>query len=307
MKPYKIDLKIIAYGFIMGAADIVPGVSGGTVAFVLGIYDRLVSAIANINKEFFKFLFKRKFKKALTHIDFFFLLTLLTGIGSSIILLSRAMNYFLTDYPEQTWALFLGLIVASIFYLKNSIKGFYRIESLISVFLGTIGAYVLVGLIPTETPNDYITIFFSGFIAIIAMILPGISGSFILLLLGKYVYITSILKSPFSENHLFVIITFCLGCFFGLTSFSRALKFLLSRYNTVTLSFLTGFMVGSLRKVWPWKETTSSMQIGDKIVILSEKNILPQSLDLGFFISILLCIFGFLLVFFLERKQKNVL
>lgn len=305
MNLYNENFKLVLKGFLMGMADIVPGVSGGTVAFILGIYDRLVAAIASVNLDLLKLIKERRFKDALKHVDFTFLFFLLSGIFLALILMSRLMHYVLNEHPVPTWALFFGLILASIFYLKNQIKDFYRGQNILLTILGAIIAYFVVGAIPTETPNDYLTIFLSGAIAIIAMILPGISGSFILLILGKYIFITEALKSPFINNHLLVLITFSLGCLVGILSFSKILNFLLNKFHSLTLCFLTGFMIGSLRKIWPWKETLETMEVRGKIIVLSEKNILPHEFNSTFFIAISLFVIGFLAVFLLERSQAK--
>lgn len=305
MNLYNENFKLVLKGFLMGMADIVPGVSGGTVAFILGIYDRLVAAIASVNLDLLKLIKERRFKDALKHVDFTFLFFLLSGIFLALILMSRLMHYVLNEHPVPTWALFFGLILASIFYLKNQIKDFYRGQNILLTILGAIIAYFVVGAIPTETPNDYLTTFLSGAIAIIAMILPGISGSFILLILGKYIFITEALKSPIINNHLLVLITFSLGCLVGILSFSKILNFLLNKFHSLTLCFLTGFMIGSLRKIWPWKETLETMEVRGKIIVLSEKNILPQEFNSTFFIAISLFVIGFLAVFLLERSQAK--
>jgi putative membrane protein len=292
-------------GFAMGVADIVPGVSGGTIAFITGIYDDLLESISKVNKDFVKLLLGMKIKEALLHINFPFLFPLLSGIFSAIILMSRVMHFLLENYPVQTWSLFFGLIGASIFFVGKQIKEIKSFKNIFSILIGTFIGYACVSLIPVQTEHSYINIFLSGAIAICAMILPGISGSFILLILGKYAFVTGALKQPFIENHLFVIITFCLGCLIGLLSFSKLLNWLLHHYHNLMMCILTGFMVGSMKKIWPWKKVLDSTVIREKTYVLSEMNIFPETLDLQFAVALTLMIIGFVLVVGLEKYSQE--
>lgn len=297
---------ILLKGFAMGVADIVPGVSGGTIAFITGIYDRLLESISSVNLKFFKYLFTFRIKEALGHIQFFFLLPLFSGIIFAILSTSRLMHFLMNDYPIFTWATFFGLIASSILYVGKQINKPLEIKNLSSLIIGTIIGYVLVSLIPVSTPNSYLFIFLSGMIAICAMILPGISGSFILLILGKYAFITAALKSPFAENNLILILIFCFGCLIGILSFSKFLNWFLKHFHNITMAFLTGFMIGSLKKIWPWKQTLESTIIRGKTYILREENIFPPSLDVDFGIAISLMTLGFLSVIIIESiSQRN--
>jgi putative membrane protein len=301
-----INPLLLLKGFAMGLADIVPGVSGGTIAFVTGIYDELLKSISSINKEFIKLILSFKFKEALDYINFKFLLSLGIGIASAILLTSRLMHFLLITYPEHTWGLFFGLIIASIIYISRSIEKPIKVKNISQFVLGTIIGVVLVSLVPVQTENSYLNIFLSGSIAICAMILPGISGSFILLILGKYAFITGALKAPFVDNHLLLILVFCCGCLVGILSFSKLLNFLMQKYHQAMITILTGFMFGSLKKIWPWKETLKSVVIRGKSHALEVENIMPE-LNSQAILTISFMLLGFGLVFVIEyiAHRKN--
>lgn len=297
----KEQVGVALKGFAMGLADIVPGVSGGTVAFITGIYDQLVESISLVNKDFVKLLLAFKIKEALAHINFQFLFPLMCGIFTAIILMSRVMHYLLNEYAVQTWALFFGLIAASIIFIGKQIQNIKLPKSWGTIIAGTLVGYALVSLIPVKTSNDYLNILCAGAIAICAMILPGISGSFILLILGKYAFVTGALKQPFADNHLIVIAVFSLGCLVGILSFSKLLNWLLKHFHNVMMCFLTGFMIGSLKKIWPWKEVLESKVIRGKTYVLQEANILPTQYDASFWAAIFLVVVGFISVLLLEK------
>ena len=293
-------------GFAMGLADIVPGVSGGTVAFITGIYDELLKSISSVNKEFVKLLLSSKIKEAIEHINIKFLIPLFIGIASAILLTSRLMHYLLNEYPTHTWGFFFGLIIASIIYISKSIEKPWTTKKVIKLIMGASIGYALVSLVPVQTENNYLNIFFSGSIAICAMILPGISGSFILLILGKYAFVTGALKAPFVDNNLIYILVFCIGCLIGLLSFSKILNFLMNKYHQAMILILTGFMIGSLKKIWPWKETLKSITVRGKTHVLSEVNVLPEA-STSTYLTIGIMIFGFIIVFAIEKfaVKKN--
>ena len=296
---------LLLKGFAMGLADIVPGVSGGTIAFITGIYDDLLKSISSVNKEFVKFILTFKIKEAFNHINGMFLFPLLVGIGSAIILTSRLMHYLLHTYTTQTWGFFLGLIIASIIYISKSIEKPFDLKKRLQLFIGITIGYLLVSLVPVETENNYLNVFLSGSIAICAMILPGISGSFILLILGKYAFVTGALKAPFVGDNLVYIGIFCIGCLIGILSFSKLLNFLMSKYHQAMIIILTGFMCGSLKKIWPWKKVLESIIVREKTHVLREANILP-AMEMETYITILFILIGFGLVFGIEYTSKRL-
>lgn len=253
-------ITIAIKGACMGAADVIPGVSGGTIAFIMGIYDEFVGSIASINAEAVKLLMTGKIREFWKHINGNFLLALVAGIGVSVVALAGLMQYLLSSHPIQTWAFFFGLIVASSIFILRGISGWKLREGLFLVF-GCILGVVICTLSPTQTPDALWFIFLSGSIAICAMILPGISGSFILLILGKYEFIMKTISElaagvDFGKN-LVIIGIFLLGACVGILAFSKFLHWLLARWNKETLIVLAGFIIGSLVKVWPWSNTSA--------------------------------------------------
>lgn len=255
MRRLKDYLLIAVKGACMGAADVIPGVSGGTIAFIMGIYDEFVSSIASVNTEAMRLLFSGKFREFWKHINGNFLLAVILGIGLSVVALAGLMQMLLGSFPIQTWAFFFGLIVASSIFILRGISGWKMREGLFLV-LGMVLGVVICTLSPTQTPEGLWFIFLSGAIAICAMILPGISGSFILLILGKYQYIMSCISDlvagvDFGRN-LLIMGVFLIGAAVGILGFSKFLHWLLARWNKETLIVLAGFIIGSLVKVWPW-------------------------------------------------------
>lgn len=255
MKQLIKKLTIALKGAAMGAADVIPGVSGGTIAFMTGIYDTLLSSINAIDKTAVKLLFTGKFKEFWKHINGGFLLSLFIGIGFSILSLAKLMTYLLHTHPIETWAFFFGLIVASSVFILKGIEG-WKIKDIFFVIGGIALGVTICTLSPTNTPDDLWFIFISGAIAICAMILPGISGSFILLILGKYEYVMGCIKNlidgvDFTEN-LLILCVFGVGAVVGILSFSKFLHWLLGKFHKQTILVLAGFIIGSLVKVWPW-------------------------------------------------------
>lgn len=245
-------------GACMGAADVIPGVSGGTIAFIMGIYDEFVGSIARIDSEAVKLLLKGRIREFWKHINGTFLLSLVAGIGVSVVALAGLMQMLLSDFPIQTWAFFFGLIVASSIFILRGISGWKMSDGLFLV-LGCVLGVVVCTLSPTRTPDALWFIFLSGAIAICAMVLPGISGSFILLILGKYQFImeriTEIVSGVNLASNILVMAVFLIGAAVGILSFSKFLHWLLARWHKETLIVLAGFIIGSLVKVWPWSNT----------------------------------------------------
>jgi len=243
--------KVLVYlkGVAMGAADVVPGVSGGTIAFITGIYEQLLGALANMPQAAL-LLLQGKVKQAwaLAHANF--LLTLFAGILTSVLSLARLITWLLEHQGIAVWSFFFGLVLISCYFVGREIRRWNWIRY-VSFALGTAAAWYITVAAPVNWGHDSLSIFFAGAIAICAMILPGISGSFLLLLMGLYTFILDALKS----FDLSVILVFALGCAFGLLAFAKVLKAALQHYRDVTLALLTGFMLGSLNKVWPWKQT----------------------------------------------------
>lgn len=284
-------------GIGMGAADVIPGVSGGTIAFMTGIYEELVGSINSINGTAVKLLFKGKFRDFWKHINGNFLVSVVAGILISIMSLAKLMTYLLNYEPIPTWAFFFGLIVASSVFMLRDIKG-WKGKDFVMLVLGIILGVVVCTLSPTQTPDALWFIFLSGAIAICAMILPGISGSFILLILGKYEFMLSTLTKILSGEGVLldfaVVLVFILGALVGILAFSKFLHWLLARYHRSTLLVLVGFIIGSLVKVWPW----SDMETVREAQLLREGTLLEIDMQIPW--AIVWALVGAALVTFLE-------
>lgn len=235
-------------GMCMGAADVIPGVSGGTIAFIMGIYAELLDSIKSVNGEALKLLLKGKIGAFWKHINGTFLASLFAGILISVFSLAKLMKYLLEFHPVPLWSFFFGLILASAVYILKGLDK-WSIRNIISLLVGVaIGAFICLAS-PGQTPDALWFIFLSGAIAICAMILPGISGSFILLLLGKYAFV----MEAVSTLNIPVLVVFAAGACIGIVCFSHFLSWLLKKFYMLTIALLSGFMIGSLLKVWPWK------------------------------------------------------
>ena len=234
----------------MGAANVIPGVSGGTIALITGIFGRIINALNGLMSfKTWKLLFAGKFKEFVSKVDGRFLLAVMIGAVLSVFTLAKLMQYLLDQYPVQTWAFFLGMIAASAVFMLAEVRC-WRVSYGLWIAVGIGLGIALCTLSPTETTDDLWFIFICGSIAICTMILPGVSGSFILLLLGKYEYI----MNAISNLNWPVLAAFGIGCAIGIVAFSKALHWLLARYQQQTMLVLVGFVMGSLIKVWPWSD-----------------------------------------------------
>ncbi len=298
-------LMLSVRGIIMGAADVVPGVSGGTMAFILGIYEELLDAIKKFSSiEAIQMFSRLQFKKAYNELPWRFLLFLGVGIVAAVLTLAGPITWMLKNQPAMIWSFFFGLVLASVATVWPRVKK-WNAQAYAALLVGGLFAFWLVGVVPAETPDTLWFIVFCGALAICAMILPGISGSFILLLLGKYDFILKTIQNfkhalhPFDLNALvsngLIIACFLVGIVIGLSSFVRLLSWLFRKYHDLTVALLIGFMLGSLRKVWPWKG--------------AEGNILPENLSGTVMAAIGIGVFGFIMVVAIEyvanKKQKQ--
>ena len=310
MRSLKDYLVIGLKGACMGGADVIPGVSGGTIAFITGIYDEFVGSISKLDATAVQLLFKGKLRDFWKHINGSFLLAVLAGIGLSVVSLAGLMQMLLSDFPIQTWAFFFGLIVASSIFILRGISG-WRVRDGLFLALGCVLGVVVCTLSPAQTPDALWFIFLSGAIAICAMILPGISGSFILLILGKYQYIMSCITGVVSgENvlsNLIILAVFLIGAAVGIVAFSKFLHWLLARWNKETLIVLAGFIIGSLVKVWPWSNTEAivSSQFPE-VAALGEAAVAASApmIDMKIGSAVLFALVGFSLVTGVEVAGK---
>lgn len=294
-------------GMMMGAADAVPGVSGGTIAFMTGIYEELIHSLKQFGPKALMILFKEGPVEAWKFVNGPFLLTLVGGILLSLLTISHVVLYWLAEYPELLWSFFFGLILASVWSVCRHIER-WDSNSFTAFIIGTIFAYLVTSLSPTSIEATPLFIFLSGMVAICAMILPGISGSFILLLLGMYTPILGAIKNL----ELFTLAIFAAGCAVGLLSFSRVLSWMFSSFKVTTLALLGGFLLGSLNKVWPWKYTTAYTinRHGEQVPLVQE-NISPFTFETmtgqpSFVIyAAVLMLIGAALVFLIERMGRR--
>jgi putative membrane protein len=297
-KKQKSLLRLVFSGFAMGAADVVPGVSGGTIAFLMGIYDDLLQAIHAVDGRFFRLLLGGRFRQAFGTANWRFLAALGTGLALALLTISRLLVWGLEHHPAIVAAFFFGLVLASVLVVAKRLSRWTPLTMLITA-ASAVGAYLLFGLVPVETPSDYWFLFMSGAIAISAMILPGISGAFILLVLGKYHYI---LESLVTGNWLPLVFVGA-GAAVGLLSFVRVLRWLLHHHHDLTVAALIGLVIGALRKVWPWKEIPPAAGLEE--VHFLEANVLPQAFTGEVALALVVIALGFGLVFVLEAVGKR--
>ena len=285
-------------GVAMGAADVVPGVSGGTIAFISGIYEELITSINSITFSKFKVLRKEGFKSFWKAINGNFLLALFSGIFISVFSLAKMISWLLVNQPILLWSFFFGLVFASIFFIARVIEK-WNLGTISAFVLGALLAYYITTLPPSENTGSLPFLFLSGALAVCAMILPGISGAFILVLLGSYKTILDAVH----EQELYTVATVAMGAVFGLLSFARLLKWMFENYKNSTLALLTGFILGSLNKIWPWKKVLETKIFGKKVIPVSEVNISPFQYegDNQLLYAVLLALLGFCVIFILEK------
>jgi putative membrane protein len=322
-------IKIAFSGFAMGVANVIPGVSGGTMAFLLGIYEELIESIRKLASiETFKDIFTFKIKKLFDTLPWRFLLALAIGVGIALVSCSKLFTYLVVEHPVLTFSFFFGLVAASVLAVLKKVKK-WSSSRIVMLIIGAVIAYFVISIVPTETPNVWWISLLAGMVVICAMILPGISGSFLLLVLGQYKYVwgavatlsalgkgvsTEVFMKAFET-----VVMLGLGCVAGLGSFVHLLNYLFKKFHDLTVATLIGFMVGSLWKLWPWKvimkySVKTGKEIlqvvaadiepykvaGNKITVLMDKNILPPVYDKMFWFALGLGIAGFVLVFVME-------
>jgi putative membrane protein len=293
-------LRLFLTGMAMGTADPIPGVSGGTMAFILGVYEDLLRSIKSFDLTLLKMLLRFDIKSAMQHVPWRFLLALGLGIVLAFLMLANIIDWLLLNERVYLFAFFFGLILASILAIGARLR-WVPLNGLMLV-VGVVVALFIVTRIPVDMPHDPLTLFLSGMIAIVAMILPGISGSFILLILGQYEFVIGAVK----DLDILVILPVAVGSVVGLLTFARILSWLLSRYEHPTIAVLVGFMIGSLYEIWPWKVVLETRidRHGD-VVPMVEANMLPNFAGSEFWLALALCVAGFFLVSFLDHLQSR--
>lgn len=297
-------------GVCMGASDVVPGVSGGTMAFILGIYEELINSLRTLGEpRFIKAVLSLRIRDAMEMANWKFLLALGAGIGLAILTLAHSLEWLLINHPVFLWSFFFGLVLASVFVVAQRV-GEWTMQRALALIAGALGAFMLVGLVPVQTPETWWFLFLSGALAICAMILPGISGAFILLLLGKYQFVLSAV----TQRDILSLALVAAGAAIGLVTFAQILGRLFERYHDTTVALLTGLMLGSLRKVWPWKEDVGWLQdangefildgAGQRVVI-EQADVLPSLTTNGeiteFVLALALALAGLTAILLLDR------
>jgi len=319
-------LLLSARGAAMGVAEVIPGVSGGTIAFITGIYEELINTVRGFDLSMISYLQRRDWKGLWEKMNGQFLLYLLGGMMVGMVIGIFFVSYLLDHYPEPLWAFFFGLVMASGIYIARQITAF-KLNYVLLFVVAMIFSYGITQLTPSSGSESLLFVFLSGMLAICALILPGISGSFILLLLGMYSVIIpnvkSVLSSPNAKS-LLIVGVFALGCLLGLFSFSRILSVAFEKHKNATLAVLTGIMVGSLPKIWPWRNPVSvldkeagkiftpqletfALEDLENIKVLKEINVLPTDYfsNPNTMVSVFTMIFGFILILGIDKYQRS--
>lgn len=292
-------LRLYLTGFVMGLADLVPGVSGGTVAFISGIYEELLQSIKTVSGETLRLALRLRLREAIGSIPFRFLVPLVFGLFTAVLGLANLLSWLLRNHPVFVWAFFFGLVLASVFIVLKRVAR-WDLADIAGFALSTVAAFLIVGSVPVQTPNNLPMMFLSGMIAICAMILPGISGSFILVILGKYEQ----LLQAVTQRDVVTLVVFMVGAALGLSLFSRVLTWLFATHHDLSIAILAGFMLGSLRKIWPWKEVVlTRVNSHGEVVPVVENNVLPPAFDVSVLATVVLFAIAIVLMIALDRMH----
>ena len=292
-------LSTLIKGIAMGAANVIPGVSGGTIALITGIFERLIDALKSFDAKAVKLLFSGKLKEFANHIDLYFLIALFTGVGIAIITLARLFKFLFENYPVYIWAFFFGLVLASVYYVAKTVKK-WSASAIISFIAGTAVALTITFLKPGTEDSSFLYLLLCGVVAICSMILPGLSGSFVLLLMGNY---KLVMVDAVNDMNLSILIPVGIGAVGGLLLFSHFLSWLLKKYHNQTIATLSGFILGSLGILWPWKEAIKQT-FGEKIKIIGYNWHIPQ-MNSEFFLAFLYIVLGILTIVLTEYLAEK--
>ena len=291
---------IVLKGMAMGIANVIPGVSGGTIALITGVFERLINAIKSFDLKAVKLLFSGKIKEFINYTDLGFLISIFVGVGLAIILVARLFEFLFDQYPVFIWSFFFGLILASIYFVGKTIEK-WRISVYITFILGTSTALLFTFLTPATENDGFIYLVLCGVVAICSMILPGLSGSFVLILMGNYQLVAI---DAINNFRLDVLVPVGIGAVGGLIAFSHILSWLFKKFKDQTLGALTGFILGSLGVIWPWK-TAIEQTFGDKVKVVGYDFFLPQ-MNTEFFIAILIMAVGIASIWMMERSAEKI-
>ena len=281
----------------MGVANVIPGVSGGTIALITGIYEELIDSLKSFDKKALKYILSFKINEFIDYTNLYFIIAVFGGSIFSVFSIANLFKFLFSNYPLFIWSFFFGLIIASIFFVGKKINKWDK-SSVIALVLGITIALSFTTISPASENDNLFFVFFCGIIGISGMMLPGLSGSFILILLGNY---ELLLVKAVADLNIIILTVFFLGSLFGLLSFSHLLSWLLKKYKDQTLAILTGFITGSLAIIWPWKEVEESIIIGDKEKIIDYQLLIPQELNQENIIAIILMMMGIAIVYAIEK------
>jgi len=279
-------LSLVFKGMAMGGANVIPGVSGGTIALITGIFERLINAIKSFDIQAFKLLFSGKIKEFIKYIDFWFLFYVFVGVGIAIISFARLFEYLFENYPIFIWSYFFGLVLASVYFVGKTVKE-WSFSVIVSFIIGTAIAITISVLNPASENDSFLYLILCGVVAVCSMILPGLSGSFVLILLGNY---QLIMISAVNKMQIEILLPVVVGAGVGLVLFSHVLSWLLKKYHNQTLSTLTGFILGSLGILWPWKDTLTET-FGDKVKTVGYDWFMP-TINTEFFVALVIMVIG---------------
>lgn len=295
----KQNLSLLLKGMAMGAANVIPGVSGGTIALITGIFERLINAIKRFNGTAVRLFFTGQWRAFAAHIDLTFLLLVFAGIGLAILSLAKLLDYLFVHYPTLVWAFFFGLVLASVYFVGKTVKKWHS-ASVLSLLVGAILAGSISVLSPASENSETWYLLFCGVVAMCSMILPGLSGSFVLVLLGNY---QLVMIQAVSQFQLDILLPVGAGAVVGLLAFSHLLSWLLKRFPDSTIALLTGFILGSLGVLWPWKNALTE-QFGDKIKVVGYDYFLPET-NFEFALALLLFVAGIALIWLTEKSAQH--
>ena len=287
-------------GMAVGLANIIPGVSGGTIALITGIFERLINSIKSFGLSSLKLLINGKLKEFAKVTDLYFLVSLFTGVIVAIVLLAKVFDFLFSQYPVFIWSFFFGLILASVYFVGKTIEN-WKVTVIISFIIGTSLAVMFTFLTPATQNNNFFYLILCGVVAVCSMILPGLSGSFVLILMGNYQLVAI---DAINNRDVGVIFPVLIGAVAGLIAFSHVLSWVFKRYKDQTIATLTGFILGSLGIIWPWKNPIEEI-FGEKVKVIGYDYFLPQ-LDTEFFIAVAIIIIGIVSIWILEKSAQNV-
>ena len=288
-------------GMAMGVANVIPGVSGGTIALITEIYEELINSLKSFDKKALKLIISIDLSAFIQHTNLYFLLSVFGGSIASVFSIASLFKYLFLHYPILIWAFFFGLIIASIYFVGKRIRQ-WNSSSIISLIIGTVAALSLSFITPASENSNLFFVFLCGIIGISGMMLPGLSGSFILILMGNY---ELLMVTAVTDLNIVLIAVFLLGSVFGLMSFSHVLSWVFKHYKDATLALLTGFILGSLSIIWPWKKIAESIMLNGKEKIITYDWYLPSDFNQETILAILLIVAGILIVYSLEIFTPN--